>query len=171
MTRRIERSDSPGFEQQHAVGYLRNLTQGVRSEQQRSAMLAHQVVFQKSTKIRGRERVEAARGLIEQQHRWLMEQRARQAHAVSHTGGKSTYLAIEFRGDTQAFSDDLYARAGFRSGHIVHGREELQIFPGAQTNVEALVATGVVAELTTRIRSLALDVTLGNGGTTASGKN
>ena len=76
---------------------FRDLTQRVRREKQRRPVLAHQIVFQQPPEIRGCQRVEAARGFIEQQNSGLMKQRARQTHAMGHAGGKSAHLAIEFR--------------------------------------------------------------------------
>src|ERR1700678_162132 len=100
-----------------------------------------------------------------------MEQRTRQAHAMSHTRGKSAHLAIESRANAHTFGGERNARASFGAGHVIHGREEAQILPGAQASVETLVAAGVVAKLAPRAGGLALDVAIGNRCAAASGKN
>src|SRR5580658_11131896 len=91
-----------------------------------------------------------------------MEQRTREAHAMSRARRKSAHLAIEFRGNAHAFGDKRDARASFRAGHIIHGREETQILSGAQASVETLVAAGVVAKMAPRAGRLALDIASGD---------
>ena len=120
------------------------------------------IVFQQAAEIRGCERVKAACGFIEQQHRGFMKQRARQAHAMGHAGGKSAYLAIEVSGDAHAFGGERDARASFRARHVIHRREESEIFPGAQTSVETFIAAGMVAKLAPRAGGLAFDVAIGD---------
>ena len=73
--------------------------------------------------------------------------------------------------DAHAFGGERDARARFGARHVVHGRKETQIFPGAQTSVETLVAAGVVAKLAPRAGGMAFDVAIGDRRAAARGKN
>src|SRR5208283_4475242 len=100
-----------------------------------------------------------------------MKQRARQAHAMGHTGGKCAYLAIEVRGNAHAFGGERDTGASLGAGHVVHSGEEIKIFPSAQTSVETFISAGMVAELAPRTGGVAFDVAIGNCSAAMSGKN
>src|SRR3989304_4010204 len=67
--RRRTGEQPPGMKQRHARCQLLHLRQSMRGEQHRRTLLANDFVAQESAKFGGGQRVKAARGLIEKDHR------------------------------------------------------------------------------------------------------
>ncbi len=134
-------------EQEDAIGDFVDLAQRVRCEKQRRAAAPHQIVLEQPPEIRGRERIEAARRLVEQQHRRPVQKRAREAEAMRHARRERAHLAVEIAGDAHQAGDGIDALARGRPDHVVHRGKEREILAPAQARVEAFVAARVIAEL------------------------
>ena len=148
----------------------------MRSEQERSAAPADDFLLEETPETRGGERVEAARGLVEQEDGGVVEKSAGEAEAVGDARREGADLAVELVGDLHPGGDAGDAVANFRGGQIVHGGEESEIFASGEAGVEAFVAARVIAEPTARERAFFFRVVAANesaaaGGDDEGGKN
>ena len=143
----IEGQKFPFVEDSHAVGEEFDFLHGVGGKQQRGVGASQNFRFQEMPEISGRDSVQAARGFIEQQYPRLMEKRADQAEALDGAGRKRARLAVERFAQAEPFAQGFDASGDNSIGEMVQAAKEAEILAAREPRAEALVASGVVADL------------------------
>ena len=140
------------------AGELLDLRGRVRREQNRSALIPHDFITQKAAKFRRRERIKAARRLVEQNNGRTMQQRTGQTKTMNIASRERADLPIQNRFQMQQFGQMRDAPIGITAGKIVERGEQPQILKSRQPRVKAGVGTRMKSQLLQHALRLAFDI-------------
>ena len=139
----------------YTVGKKFYFRQRVRSKQQRSALSGDDFFFQEAPELCCGNGVQAARRFVQEQHLWLMKQRAQQTETLNGPRRKVTHLAIKRFAQFELFPEGTNSSVQVSLGEMVQPAEELEIFSAREPGVKTSIASSVIAELVTHRRRLA----------------
>src|SRR5262249_41365292 len=88
----IERQESSAVQYRDPVRELLDFRERMRSEEHCGARIMQQFSGEIVAEFRRSDRIQAARGFIEQQHLWLVHQRSGQAESLRGSGRKRAHL-------------------------------------------------------------------------------
>ena len=130
---------------------------------------ADNVLEQESPEFGGRERIQAARGFIEKQHRRPVKHGARQAQPVNVPRRKRAHLAVEQLAEAERAGEFRNPPRGLGIGNIIEAGKQHQIFSRAEARIKASVPAGVIANLQADLGGLTGDIETADLGAAASG--
>ena len=111
--------------------------QRMRCENQRRPVDADNILEQESPELGGRQRIQAARRFIEQQHRRPVKHGARQAQPVNVSRRKRAHLAVEQLAEAERAGEFRNPPRRLGVGKIVEAGKQHEVFSRAQARVKA----------------------------------
>lgn len=158
------------LKQRDAIRQFLDFAERVRSKQQRCAAAAHDFHFQETAKFGGRERVEAAGGLVQKQHGWGVEKSAGESQALEHSARVGARLAVQDFLQAKQLSEFANSAGCVRAEQIVHRGEQAEISASGQTTIKSFFAARVVAEQAASARCVARHVAAADVRASAGGQ-
>lgn len=129
--------------------------QRMRGEEQGSAALGDDFLFQEAAELDGGNGIHASCGLVQQQDSWFVEQRAKKAEPLQGSGGKGAHLAVQSITKLEAVAEGADARVHRGIRKLIQLAEKAQVFPPGKSGVKTEIAACVVAQLPAHRRTFA----------------
>lgn len=125
----------------HPVAQLLRLVQVVGDQDHRVAVAMHQV-HDGLPQPRSRHRVQAGRGLVQQEDPWLVQQAPGQGNPLFHAGGEPVEAPVQERAQVQGGGKLVDPRLYLGRGELTQGRVETQVLAAGQSPVKAALVAG-----------------------------
>lgn len=166
----VESDEVALFEDGDAMSEEFDFGERVGCEEKRRCAGLQDLGFEEAVERGGGDGVEAARGLVEKEDAWCVQERASETKALDGAGRERTDLAVEGFGQFKLRSELSDAIAGGGTGKMVELTEEEKILAAGEPGIKAEVAARVVAEIATNFGGRLSSVVTGDAGAAAGGK-